>query len=133
MCPQLLQVELEADLGNHEGREELAALRAEGGHCRLADVGASRKNALDLARLHAVPPDLDLRIDPAEVEERAVWLTADQIASAIEALSGVTGDCDEPLCRFIWALEITLGDRGAADQEFRGDTIGDGAVPGVPE
>ena len=80
-----------------------------------------RERRLDLAKLDAKAADLDLIVDAAAKGEIAVLVQNHRVAGAIEHGVGavrVKWVGDKLLGRQRVALEIALGDAGAADQQF---------------
>src|SRR5581483_1319921 len=70
---------------HHVGHQAVAfGIPAQDGH-RLAHLRVARQRALDLAELDAVPPELDLMVDAAEILEIAGRPAAGEVARAVEA------------------------------------------------
>ena len=87
------------------------------------------KDRLDLAELDAETAHLHLVVDAAQELETAVAAPAHQVAGAVDALARhgklVERVGQELLGSEVVAPSVTLGEAGAADQQFTGDPDGD--------
>src|SRR3569833_3874783 len=94
------------------------------GHGRLRDRGMASERRLDLAELDAIAADLDLEVGAAEALERAAAVglqpPAPEVARAIQprVRRHPGWIWDEPLRRELGAVEVTMGDAVAADEQL---------------
>src|SRR5690349_7668242 len=80
-----------------------------GDHDRIYEVGMTRENGLDLAKLDPEAANLDLVVDPAEELDGAVVTVASEVTGPVDPGTRrmVERMCEEPLAGQIGASAVT--------------------------
>ena len=95
---------------------------------RVAHAGVRAEDELDLRRLDPVPADLELVVEAAAVEERAVGAEARAVAGAVPADAVAE---DEALGGALLVALVAEGEALAGDPELAGHAEGNGLAGGV--
>ncbi len=92
-------------------------------HGCLDDAGKLHEGRLDLARLDAMAPDLELGIGPTQIEQRTVGSMAREIAGSVEPFHNAAQnlDVDEGRLREIGATEIPGRHALASEVQLAGE------------
>src|SRR5581483_7975705 len=97
------------------------ALLADDGDLR--DLGVPPEHGLDLGRLDAVPGNLEMVVEPAEIFELGIRIAPHAVAGAVPALPG---DIDEALGREFGLPDVAGRQALAAEQQLAFVRIGRG-------
>ncbi len=90
----------------------------------LPDRRMRGERRLHLARLDAEATDLDLVVEPAQVEQLAIGAAADAVAGAVEPRTGLAGEGigAEAVRGQIGPAQVAAGEARAAQPKLAGDT-----------
>ena len=86
----------------------------------VVDLGVLLEPGFDLAHLDAEAADLDLRVDAAQILQRASVLPPRQVAGLIHAGAGRERVVDELLPRQVRTMQIATGESITREMQFTG-------------
>ncbi len=100
----------------------------------LRDDRVGEQRVLDLAEFDSQPPELDLEVGTAEVDQVAVAAPGHEVAGAVHAGAGWTeGVGDEPVGGQVAAPDVAAGELDAGQVQLADGTDGDGVQPRVED
>ncbi len=105
--------------GDDVGREaRIASLALVASHMDVRHRWMAAQRLLDLSRLHAETPDLELPVEAAEELDRAILPPARTVTAAVQPLSQLQRVSHEPLCRQRGIAGVAEGHAVATDAEL---------------
>ena len=120
----MLRFALLGNFANQVAHQLLATRRIQRQHHRFADRVVIEQSGFDLTQLDAETTDFHLMVDPAQVFHQTIGALAHQIAGAVHAPAiGGKRVGDKTLGADARTVVITLGQTGAADEQFTGRAL----------